>query len=75
MKMENCTIIRESRRRHKEDIGPKFQEEERAATVEELKCNKAEEIDNIPAEMLISPEEGAMTKLLRTCQDLYTTGV
>src|SRR6218665_3169629 len=41
----------------------------------ELKNNKASGLGNIPAEMLKSLEEGAMTELTRICQDIYTTGV
>src|SRR6218665_3017640 len=39
------------------------------------KNNKAQGIDNIPAEMLKSLEEGTMTALTRICQDIDTTGV
>src|SRR5678815_1345232 len=58
----------------KEDIGPEVLGEEVRAAIQELKNNKAEGIDNIPAEMLKSLEDGAMKELIRICQDIYTTG-
>ena len=57
-----------------EDIGPEVLGEEVRAAIKELKNNKAEGIDNIPAEMLKSLEDGAMKELIRICQDIYTTG-
>ena len=58
-----------------EDIGPEVLGEEVRAAIKELKNNKAEGIDNIPAEMLKSLEEGAMKELIGICQDIYTSGV
>src|SRR6218665_205030 len=52
--------------------GPEVLGEEVRAAIKELKNNKASGIDNIPAEMLKSLEEGAMTELTRICQDIYT---
>jgi Reverse transcriptase (RNA-dependent DNA polymerase) len=58
-----------------EDIGPEILGEEVRAAIKELKNNKAEGIDNIPAEMLKSLEEGAMKEMIQICQDIYTTGI
>ena len=57
-----------------EDIGPEVLGDEVRAAIKELKNNKAEGIDNIPAEMLKSLEDGAMKELIRICQDIYITG-
>src|SRR6218665_2191734 len=67
--------VEEETPRNEEDIGPEVLVEEVRAAIKELKNNKASGIDNIPAEMLRSLEEGAMTELTRICQDIYTTGV
>ena len=56
--------------RNEEDIGPEVLMEEVRAAIKELKNNNnASGIDNIPAEMLKSLEEGVMTELTRICQD------
>lgn len=57
VKMENCTIIREWLRRRRsgwreEDIETEMLREEVEAAMKELKRNKAERIDSIPAEKL-----------------------
>ena len=52
-KTEKCMITREWRRRYqmnKEDIGPEVFGEEVRAAIKELKNNKAQGTDNIPAE-------------------------
>ena len=39
-----------------------------------MKNNKAEGIDNIPAEILRSLGEKALKELIQLCQDIYRTG-
>ena len=43
--------------------------------IQEMKNIKAEGIDNIPAEILKTLGEKAMTELVGICQAIYTTGV
>src|SRR6218665_1542115 len=74
-KTEKCMITKKWRKRYQGMRKTLVLVEEVRAAIKELKNNKASGIDNIPAEMLKSLEEGAMTELTRICQDIYTTGV
>ena len=58
-----------------EDLGPKLLREEVLAAINELKNNKAEGIDSIPAEILKGLGEKAMNELVRLCQEIYDTGI
>ena len=44
------------------------------AAIDDMKNNKAEGVDNIPAEMLKNLGEKATGELVRLCQDIYNTG-
>jgi len=60
---------------NEEDSGPDILKEEVLAAIEEMRVNKSEGIDNIPAEILKSLGEKALAELVRLCQEIYRTGV
>jgi len=57
-----------------EDIGPEVLKDEVLAAISDMKNNKAEGVDNIPAEILNNIGEKATGELTRLCQDIYNTG-
>ena len=57
-----------------DDIGPCILEEEMATAIKELKNNKAEEIDEIPAELLKCIGNTAVKVFTHLCQKNYETG-
>ena len=59
----------------KEDIGPELLEEEVRTAIKELKNDKTEGYDDIPAEMLKSLDEKAMKEIIKICQEIYTSGI
>jgi len=57
-----------------DDRGPEVLREEVLAAISDMKNNKAEGVDNIPAEILKNLGEKATGELIRLCQDIYNTG-
>jgi len=57
-----------------DDIGPCILEEEVATAIKELKNNKAEGIDEIPAELLKCMGNMAVKVFAHLCQKIYETG-
>jgi len=57
-----------------DDIGPCILEEEVATAIKELKNNKAQGIDEIPAELLKCMGNTAVKVFTRLCQKIYETG-
>jgi len=68
-------IVEELMPEDKEDIGPEILKEEVLAAIREMKNNKTEGSDNIPAEVLKCLGEKAMEELVVLCQDIYRTGI
>ena len=57
-----------------DDKGPEVLREEVLEAINDMKSNKAEGVDNIPAEILKNLGEKATEELVRLCQDIYNTG-
>lgn len=57
-----------------DDMGPEVLKDEVLAAINDMKNNKAEGADNIPAEILKILGEKATGELIRLCQDIYNTG-
>jgi hypothetical protein len=57
-----------------DDMGPEVLKDEVWTAINEMKNNKAEGVDNIPAEILKNLGEKATEELVRLCQDIYNTG-
>ncbi len=57
-----------------DDEGPELLPSEIEAAVQELKVNKSEGIDNIPAEMIKNLGKEGKKELVRLCQDIYNNG-
>ena len=57
-----------------DDMGPEVLRDEVWTALNEMKNNKAEGVDNIPAEILKNLGEKATEELVRLCQDLYNAG-
>jgi len=57
------------------DEGPDLLKEEIQQALKQMKCNKAEGPDNLPAEMLKCLDEKATTALIDLCKDTYSTGI
>ena len=57
------------------DMGPEILKEEVLLAINEMKKNKSEGIDNIPAEILKNLGEKAMSEMVKLCQDIYNTGI
>ena len=58
----------------KEDVGPEIIREEVIAAIADMKNNKSEGIDRIPAEILKLLEEKGLDSLIKLCQKIYVTG-
>ncbi len=57
-----------------EDVGPEIIREEVTSAIADMKNNKTEGIDEIPAEILKLLEERALDSLTKLCQKIYMTG-
>ena len=57
-----------------EELGPGLMKEEILLALEEMKNNKAEGVDHIPAEAIKILGENAMNELVEICQQIYITG-
>jgi hypothetical protein len=58
-----------------DEEGPNLLREEILQAINEMKSNKTEGVDTIPAEMLKKFGTKATEILIRLCQDIYTTGI
>ena len=56
-----------------EETGPELLTEDILAAINYMKTNKAERIDNIPAEILKSLGEKTLKELIQLFQDIYRT--
>src|SRR3984885_14147392 len=72
---EDPREMEELRREETEVIGSELMEEEVRTAIKELKNNKTEVFNNIPAEMLKSLDERAMKEIIKICQKIYTSGI
>jgi hypothetical protein len=57
-----------------DDMGPELLKSEIEAAIAELKKNKAEGIDDIPAELLKHLGTNGKKELVKLCQDIYISG-
>ena len=71
----NVIFIEERRDVEEDNVGPKILEDEVRQALTDLKNNKAEGIDNIPAEMLKAMGEDGIKHLANLCNMIYMVGM